>query len=90
VPNLDDLERLLAEDAAVRDDFLATLRDFFERHNITVAEEGDVAGFSMSAFPAPGKSAEGEPLSPGGPVGVFAYRDGPNYSRLFDSGFRFQ
>lgn len=55
---MDDLPRLLQENEEIRNDFLATILGFMQRHNITINQEdlkgveltGDVAGFATGGL----------------------------------------
>ncbi len=47
MPTMDDLPKLLQENEAVRNDFLATMVGFLQRQGITVTED-DIKGVALS------------------------------------------
>jgi hypothetical protein len=77
MPQLDDLANLVSENPQVREDLIATLSAFCERHGIPVSAADftwDDAGGHTIAAPEPSR--------------IFMYRDGPSYTRFVDTGIK--
>ncbi|MGE0544998.1 MAG: hypothetical protein AB7R89_32990 [Dehalococcoidia bacterium] len=76
---LDDLPQLVATDPQLREDLVATIAAFCQRHGIEASSDD----FDWLA----GDDTAGQRLAAGtGGLGVFIYRDGPSYSRWIDTG----
>lgn len=65
---IQDLPQLIATDPAIREDFIATLVAFCQRHDIEASAEHFTG---LTGFPSAPEDTQGH-LSPGTPVGVSA------------------
>lgn len=74
---LDDLATLVSENPQVREDLIATLTAFCERHGINVS----AAEFTWD-------DSGGHAISTPEPSRIFMYRDGPSYTRFVDTGIK--
>ena len=75
--SLDDLATLVSNNPQVREDLIATLTAFCERHGI----QPGAADFTFD-------DTEGHTLTDLEPQRVFVYRDGPSFSRFVDMGIK--
>ena len=74
---LDDLATLVAQNPQVRDDLIATLTAFCERH-----------GIHPSASDFAWDDTQGHSLPELESQRIFMYRDGPSFSRFVDLGIK--